>query len=261
MDKMKTFIMALAALAIASFTAEAGPGGDVPKPEGWVNDYANVMSAEYRLKLESLIAELERKTSAEIAVVTVESITPYDEKSYARLILDGWKIGKRGKDNGVLVLLAVKERRWRIETGYGEEGILPDGKCGEIGRSFMVPFFKQGKYQEGLYSGVAALAAVISRDAGVTLGALSGTDAGPKPAMPGPATIFVLVILGIFIFFIICGILRKRGCALLWLQIFGSGWTTNSGRWPSGGGGFGGGFGGGGFGGGGGGGGGAGGGF
>lgn len=141
---------------------------------GWVNDYADVISSEYRDKLTNLIQELEQKTTAEIFVVTIESIAPYGEQSYARMLFDSWKPGKKGKDNGVLVLLAIKERRWRIETGYGVEGILPDGLCGEIGRNYMVPYFKQGKYGEGLYYGVAAVARTISADTKTNLGQLEG---------------------------------------------------------------------------------------
>jgi uncharacterized protein len=135
---------------------------NLPQPSGWVNDFAGVISPEYKEKLSSLIEELEQKTTTEIAVVTVTSIAPYDEKEYARLLFDNWKPGKKGKDNGVLVLLAIKERRWRIETGYGVEGILPDGLCGEIGRNYMVPYFKEGKYGEGLYQGVIKIAGIIS---------------------------------------------------------------------------------------------------
>jgi len=134
---------------------------NVPRPEGWVNDFANVISSEYRDKLTILIQDLEEKTSSEIAVVTVESIAPYDEKEYARQLFDNWKPGKKGKDNGVLVLLAIRERRWRIETGYGVEGILPDGLCGEIGRNYIVPYFKDGKYGEGLFSGVTKIASIL----------------------------------------------------------------------------------------------------
>lgn len=142
---------------------------DIPQPTGWVNDFANVISPEYRDKLTKLIQELEEKTTDEITVVSVQSIAPYDETQYARMIFDNWKIGKKGKDNGVLVLLAIKERRWRIETGYGVEGILPDGLCGEIGRGYMVPYFKQGKYAEGLYYGVVAIAKVILKDANISI--------------------------------------------------------------------------------------------
>lgn len=147
---------------------------DIPQPAGWINDFAGVINQEYKEKLNSLIQESEEKTSAEIAVVTVASIAPYDEKEYARLLFDNWRPGKKGKDNGVLVLLAIKERRWRIETGYGIEGILPDGLCGEIGRNYMVPYFKQSKYSEGLYYGVAAIANIISKDAKTSISNLEG---------------------------------------------------------------------------------------
>jgi uncharacterized protein len=151
---------------------------DVPSPVGWVNDFAGVISPEYKEKLTSLIGELEQKTTAEITVVIIDSISPYGEIEYARLLFDNWKPGKKGKDNGVLVLLAIKERRWRIETGYGVEGILPDGLCGEIGRNYMVPYFKEGKYSEGLYYGVTAIANIIAKDAKVQIEAL------PIAAMP-----------------------------------------------------------------------------
>ena len=137
----------------------------VPQPTGWVNDFANVISDEYKSKIDSLIRELEQKTSAEIMVATIESIAPYGENEYARALFDAWKPGKKGKDNGVLVLVAVKERRWRIETGYGAEGVLPDGLCGEIGRKYMVPYLKDGNYGAGVYYGVAAIAKTIAVDA------------------------------------------------------------------------------------------------
>ena len=149
----------------------SGRSQHVPSPEGWVNDFAKVIDKENAGKLSSLTEEVEQKTAAEIAVVTIDSIAPYDEKEYARALFDTWKPGKKGKDNGVLVLLAVKERRWRIETGYGVEGILPDGLCGEIGRNYMVPYFKEGNYGGGLYQGVRAIADVIAKDANITLSA------------------------------------------------------------------------------------------
>jgi len=149
---------------------------NIPQPEHWVNDFAGVISQESRDKITALIQECEEKTSAEIAVVTIDSIAPYDEKEYARLLFDNWKPGKKGKDNGVLVLLAIKERRWRIETGYGIEGILPDGLCGEIGRNYMVPYFKEAKFSEGLYYGVTALARVIAQDAKISIDNLRGVE-------------------------------------------------------------------------------------
>ncbi len=141
----------------------------LPAPQGWVNDFAEVLDNEQKAKISAIINEIENKTSAEIIVVTRESIAPFDEIEYARKLFDTWKPGKKGKDNGILLLLAVKERRWRIETGYGMEGILPDGLCGEIGRKYMVPYFKNQEYSQGLYYGVTAIAQVIAKNANINL--------------------------------------------------------------------------------------------
>jgi len=232
---------------------------NIPQPKGWVNDFAGVISSEYKEKLTSLIDELEQKTTSEIAVVTIDSIAPYDEKEYARLLFDNWKPGKKGKDNGVLVLLAIKERRWRIETGYGVEGILPDGLCGEIGRNYMVPYFKDGKYSEGLYQGALKIAQVIAKDTNVKLSALGDfqeRSLEKNTSLDLTVPIFLALFIGFIIFANYLSYKqRKNG------HYYG-GWGYGGGSWGGGGfggGGFGGG--GGGFGGGGGGGGGAGGGF
>lgn len=222
------------------------------EPTGWVNDYALVISNEYQEKLTSLIKEVETKTSAEIFVVTLRSIAPFDEKQYTRSLFDKWQPGKKGKDNGVLLLLAIKERRWRIETGYGIEGILPDGLCGEIGRNYMVPYFKNGKYSEGLYQGALKISQIIARDANVNLIALEGF----KDKLPWESKapiIFLLFLIASSILFNYLFNKRTPGCG----DNAGVNYGSNS--WGSGWGG--GGFGGGGFGGGGGGGGGSGGGF
>ncbi len=178
---------------------------DIPRPAGWINDFAGVISSEYKEKLNSLISELEEKTSAEIAVVTINSIAPYDETQYARALFDKWKPGKKGKDNGVLVLLAVKERRWRIETGYGIEGILPDGLCGEIGRNYMVPYFKDGKYSQGLYLGVAKISQIIAKNANIELNipAETGPDNSVDP-------IITIIIFAIFFGFLFLPVLSGR---------------------------------------------------
>lgn len=231
-----------------------GYAQQVPRPTGWVNDFAHVIDAETADKLTAVIEEVEQKTSTEIAVVAVASIAPYDEQGYARLLFDNWKPGKKGKDNGVLLLLAVKERRWRIETGYGVEGILPDGLCGEIGRNYMVPLFKEGRYGEGLYQGARAVASVIAQDAHVTLATLGNAEeVTPRQQSSKSDGLGFPLLVFIIIFVLIIRILMSVGTGFYGGGYYGGG---------SGGGGFGGGGGGfGGFGGGGGGGGGAGGGF
>ena len=188
--------------------------GEIPVPEGLLNDFANVISPEYKEKISALLNEIEQKTSAEICVVTSSSIEPYDENEYAQMLFDSWKIGKKGKDNGALILLAVKEKRWRIHTGYGVEGILPDGVCGEIGRKYMVPYFKDGKYSEGLYSGVTAVASIISKDAHITLANLSGIRSFKEKSQDvfGDATgLFVPLFIFLFLNIALFSNRRKRG--------------------------------------------------
>ncbi|HWP49248.1 MAG TPA: TPM domain-containing protein [Candidatus Limnocylindrales bacterium] len=135
-----------------------------PEPQGWVSDFANVLTPQIREELNNLITDVEKQTTAEIAVVTVESTAPLTPKQYATELLNRWKVGKKGKDNGVLILLAVKDRRIEIETGYGVEGILPDGKVGEIIRTYMVPYFKNNRWGEGLIAGTQQIARVILED-------------------------------------------------------------------------------------------------
>lgn len=170
-----------ATILIAFFLSALLYAEDVPRPSGWLNDLAGVVSSGEHDKITSIISELEQKTGAEVFVLTVESIAPYDEKSYARMVFDSWKPGKKGKDNGALIMLAVKDRLWRIETGYGLEGILPDGRCGEVGRNYMVSYFKQGLYGEGLYNGVLAISNIIANDAGVKLSLQPVEDASGSP--------------------------------------------------------------------------------
>jgi uncharacterized protein len=116
-----------------------------------------------RERLNDLATRLEKKTGTEIAIVTVRDITPYaTPKQFATALYNRWGLGKKGQDNGVLFLVALKERRVEVETGYGIEGILPDAKVGDITRNKVIPAFKQEKYQEGIESGVGAIASELS---------------------------------------------------------------------------------------------------
>ncbi len=140
---------------------------EIPQAQGRVNDFAGVISPEYREKIAQVIDRLEKATSAEIAVVTIPSIAPYDEFTYSQKLFDEWKIGKKGKDNGVLILVAVNDRRWRIHTGYGMEGILPDSVCAAISRDWLVSYLRNNNYSEGLFAAVDKIAEIISKSSGV----------------------------------------------------------------------------------------------
>ena len=110
------------------------------------------------------------KTGTALVVATVTTLEGNDPADYANRLYEQWGIGRAGEDRGVLLLLVIEERRVRIETGYGVEGILPDGRVGELLDRFVVPLLAQGQYGPGLRNGMAAVAQVVADDAGVTLG-------------------------------------------------------------------------------------------
>ncbi len=175
-NRAVSLLIAVALVALVSGAAGAKRAG-FPRPAGYTGDFAGVIAPGYRQNIEALATELERKTSAEIAVVTVNNLDGMDIDSYAVDLFEEWGIGKRGKDNGLLVLFAMEEKKVRIEAGYGLEGIIPDGLAGDIIRQKMLPAFREGKYGLGLFSGAAVSAGLIAREAGVELSILSGIPA------------------------------------------------------------------------------------
>jgi len=161
-----------------------------------------------------------------------------DYNMYANGLYQAWGIGKKGEDKGVLIFLTVKERKIRIETGYGVEGILPDGRVGEILDQYVVPFLKEGHYGKGLYNAMYACSAYIAKDANVQI-----TGASLPYSTPAKLNKRKIGLLEIIIFFIVAAILlgtRTGRETLLPLLIY----VLLSGGRGGGGGGFGGGFGG-----------------
>lgn len=214
-----------------------------PKPVGFVNDFANVIPQAQEQKISSICRELKQKTGAEIAIVTMTSIGDNDYRDYANRLFEAWKIGERGKDNGVLVFNAIKERQIWIEVGYGLEGILPDGLVGEIRDRYFVPYLKNEDYGNGHLNGSLAIASVIAKDAGVNLTGEINVPVAERAARKGGSGFSKLLGIVFFIFLMIV----TRGRILPWL-LLGSmmgGGGRRSGDWGGGGGGgFGGGFGG-----------------
>lgn len=188
--------IAAAGLWLALMLAVAARADEppIPAPRGFVNDFAGVLDGATAAHLENLIGELRAKTGAEIAVVTVESTQPLTVFDYAMKVAEAWKPGGKSKDNGVVFLVAVRDRKLHIVTGYGVEGALPDGRVGEIRDQLIVPRFKAGDFAGGIRAGTEALAGVIAQDARMTL---SGAGAPPRPhrARGGIGLIPLLVLL------------------------------------------------------------------
>ena len=138
------------------------------KPSGYVNDFAHVLDSASASAIEQLARQIDQKTGAQIAVVTIRSVDGADIESYASDLYKQWGIGPKSSNRGVLILLAVQDRRYRTEVGYGLEPILPDGKVGGFGRE-AVPFLRQGEYGAALRLMTQRVAQTIAADAGVTL--------------------------------------------------------------------------------------------
>lgn len=135
----------------------------VPAYEGPVNDFAQVLPDSFEQELETkLIAYAQTTNSAEIAVVTIESLSGEPIEDVALQIFDSWKIGKASSDSGVLLLLALQDREVRIQTGYGIEGAVPDAVAGRIIRDTMTPLLREGKYAEAVDTGVLAIQQAVA---------------------------------------------------------------------------------------------------
>jgi uncharacterized protein len=210
-----------------------------PAPQGAVNDFAGVIDQGSAAKMEALAREVLEKTGTAVVVATVASLGENEEAGlYANGLYKAWGIGKKGEDKGVLIFLAVKERKVRIETGYGVEGILPDGLVGEILDKYVVPQLKTGNYGQALFNAMYASSAYIAKDAGVQL---SGSGSMPRPRARAEKKGFNVV--GLIIFLIVAGLLlgTKAGRSMLpWILLL----LLSGGGGRGGGGGFSGGFGG-----------------
>jgi uncharacterized protein len=141
----------------------------IPQPQGYVNDFAGLLDPSDRQTIQRYAAELEKKTTAQIAVVTVQSTQPETIQRYSVRLFDQWKIGQQGKDNGVLLLVAVSDRKAWITTGYGLEGAIPDLVANRIVTQTMIPLFKQDQYSRGITKGAVAIISLIAKENQTTI--------------------------------------------------------------------------------------------
>ncbi|MGA7561465.1 MAG: TPM domain-containing protein [Terriglobales bacterium] len=226
------------------------------QPSNYVNDFAGVLDAATQASLNDLCQQVDQKAHAQIAVVTVKSLDGQDAVSYAVALYQKWGIGAKGKDRGVLILLATNDHKYWTSVGYGLEGILPDGKVGGFGRE-AVPLLKSGDYAGAVTLMTTRVATVIAQDAGVTLSNQPQVAAPRQQPEPGGGIAPIVIIL--VIVFIVIPILRAifrgggpgRGgggsgfwSGLLWGILFsnmgGGGRGSGGGGFGGGGGGFGG---------------------
>jgi uncharacterized protein len=171
-------------------------------PVGYVTDQAGVLHPEVKTRLESLCAEVEQKTGAQMAIVTVHSLDGESVEEYAVDLYKQLGIGSKKDNRGVLLLLSPGEHKYRIEVGYGLEPVINDARAGDTGRS-MLPFLRQGNYDEAVFTAAWQLAKFIADDRGVSLSASpppQATESGgdnSSSGSPFPAFLLFFLLIGL----------------------------------------------------------------
>ncbi len=185
----------LLTLLFLAFSLVAFAKDEFPKPMNpprLVNDFAGILSPQEQASLESKLRRYEDSTSSQIAIVTVTGLGDWHIQEYATRLFEQWGIGKKGKDNGILILVAPNERKVRIETGYGLEGALPDLVQRRIISSYITPNFKSGNYYQGLNEASSKLIELSSGE----------YKAGPKTKLLLSNGHLVIIFLFFLIFFV-----------------------------------------------------------
>lgn len=235
--KKFSFLIILFLLASLTGLAQEFP----EKPNRLVNDYTGTLSQDQIYQLEQKLVAFDDSTSTQIAVVLIQSVGIYDISDYTVRLAEAWGVGQKGKNNGLVLLAALKDRKVSIQTGYGLEGALPDAITKRIIENEIKPSFREGNYYAGLDKATDAIIAY-------TKGEYKNDDAQARPSKESgkfPVGLIILII-------IIIVVISKKGGGGKGGQIIGSRggsnlfwWTLMSGMGGrSGGGGFGGGHGG-----------------
>jgi uncharacterized protein len=167
--RMSCAVGLVMSLFLASPIAAQEPPPELTQP---VNDFANVIDPQHEASLDALIRSLQQASGDVVVVATVDTIAPYgDIREYIVRMFEnrGRGIGQKGKDNGLLILLAVKDRRVQLEVGYDLEEFITDGFAGEVSRQDMAPYFRRREYGPGLLAGASRIIERIAERRNVTL--------------------------------------------------------------------------------------------
>jgi len=193
----------------------------LPDHTGAVTDLASVLSPAAEQEILARLSDVEAQTTAEIAVATVPSLDGMSVEDYGNRLFRQWGIGQKGKDNGVLILVAPPDRQVRIEVGYGLEGVLPDGLAGDIIRSQAIPAFRDGNFEQGIRDTVDRVATIVLANHTLTAderAAFDGTTDRP-PAIVTTPFFGLFIALGALALGV--GFRTKTVFPLIWGGLFG----------------------------------------
>lgn len=190
---------------------------ELPVPRKYVEDRVNIVSDIAEKGLNGYLQELEQKTGAQVIVLTIDTTGDIPIETYAIELAAKWKLGQKGKDNGVLVVVAKDNRAYRIEVGYGLEGVLPDGFCGTVGRLYFISKFQKGQFSEGIYQGVVVMVNKIAEESGIKItGMPNMTDMRKKANERQNPYLSLLYVLIIFPFLLRSLFSRRRTSSYWW---------------------------------------------
>lgn len=164
---MRALTRLLACLLLVAVSAAAGAQAlvAVPKLESPVTDLTGTLTAAQQSELEQKLLEFQRRKGAQVAVLMVPTTAPEEIEQYSIRVAEAWKLGREKPDDGVLLLVALKDRRIRIEVGYGLEGALTDATSSRIIVDTITPLFRQGDYYGGVSAGLQKIMAVVAGEA------------------------------------------------------------------------------------------------
>ena len=204
MQRIKLTAILICLLIIPGLSLVA-QGADYPAPTSsfYVNDFADILDYQTERYIISAAATLDNKTTAQLVVVTTSDVGDTALEDYSLGLFREWGIGSADKNNGVLILLDIGNRQSRIEVGYGLEGALPDGKTGRIQDEYMIPYYSQNDFNQGIRQGFNALLAEIYNEYGIDAESISGAEAPVQGTdginIPTPLLIIGGIIIGILI--------------------------------------------------------------
>lgn len=214
---IRKLLMTLVALChfflFPSFLFAATPIPPKPVQDIYVQDLAGVLNESTKNTIREYGTALDQRTGAQIVVLTVPTVKDTALETYSLTVLREWGIGSKGKNNGVLLLLAVNDRKSRIEVGYGLEGALPDGLTGRIQDQYLVPYLQQGDYSKGVLNTYAALLQKVAGEYGMTVKNLQ-PEAGPVSYATSISPLDALILFGGLLIVIVLDQLLFHGAIL-----------------------------------------------
>jgi uncharacterized protein len=191
------------------------------RPQGAISDFAGLLAPADRAVIENRLAELRKKTSAQFALVTLKSLEGGQIDDFANKLFKKWGVGEKGKDNGVMLIVAVADRKARIEVGYGLEPILPDALAGRVLDEQLFPAFKQRQYSQGLRLAVDRIAEIIERGEPAPAWARQGKAPPNGQGNTAGAILFFSLFVAIGFGVLGAGIVGRQGFLVIWGLGFG----------------------------------------